>query len=82
MNLIKLAQKEKRIILTHDKDFESLVANPKYQAGIIAIRLKIQNAKHHWHKLNKLLSAGGETVLNKSITIITEKFTHSIPYKE
>lgn len=80
IDLVKLAQKEKRIILTHDKDFENLSKLSKYQVGIIAIRLRIQNAQHHWLKLNELLSNDTEDVLNKSLTIITEESADSTPY--
>ncbi len=77
--LVKLALRQNRIILTHDKDFESL-ANPRYEAGIIAIRLKIQNAQYHWLKLSKVLSIYNEDDLSKSLTIITEKSVESTPY--
>lgn len=37
--IIKQAIQANQIILTHDRDFEGLTKYPKYQAGIIAIRL-------------------------------------------
>lgn len=40
--IIELAIKENRIILTHDKDFLTLTKYPKYQAGTVVIRLKEQ----------------------------------------
>lgn len=79
--LIKLAQKEKRIIVTHDKDFENLAIISRYQVGIIAIRLKVQNAQHHWEKLKILLSNTPENELKKSLTIITEQTTDQALYK-
>ena len=80
IDLIKLAQKENCIILTHDKDFENLATIPKYQIGIIAIRLKIQNSRHHWLKLKEMLFNNTEDVLNKSLTIVTEESANPTPY--
>lgn len=79
--IIKLAQEESRIILTHDKDFESLVSFGKYQVGVIMIRLRLQLAKHHWLKLKDLLLNSTEEVLIKSLTKITEDSVTSYPYK-
>ncbi len=73
IELVKLAQRQGRIILTHDKDFEYLTTISKYQVGVIAIRLKTQTVQHHFIKLNELLSGKTQAVLNKSLTIITEE---------
>lgn len=70
--IIKLARKNSRIILTHDRDFLGLAKFPKYQVGIIVIRLNIQNASHHYDKLSKALGKHSEEVLNHSLTILTE----------
>jgi len=78
--MIRLASKEKRIILTHDKDFEVLTQFPKYQAGTIVIRLKEQTAIHHWEKLQDLLNEKTEKELLKSLTIITEESADSYPF--
>ena len=43
--IIKLALKENRIVLTHDKDFLALTQYPKYQVPAIVIRLYEQNAR-------------------------------------
>ena len=45
--LLKLAQKEKRIILTHDKDFGNLIHRP-YQThgGVILLRLRNQSPQN------------------------------------
>lgn len=79
-NLIKLASEEKRIILTHDKDFLGLTKYPKYQAGMIIIRLKKQNASHHYEKLQNLINTRTEDELNNSLTIVTEESNDSYPY--
>ena len=80
VNIIKLASKEKRIILTHDKDFLVLTHFPKYQVGTILIRLKKQTASHHWEKLQDLLNKRSEYELKKSLTLLTEESVDSHPY--
>ena len=79
-NIIKIASKEKRIILTHDKDFQVLTQFPKYQVGTVVIRLKKQTASHHWEKLQDLLKVKDEDELNNSLTIVTEESIDSYPF--
>lgn len=79
--IIKLAHKENRIILTHDKDFLGLAKFPKYQVGIIVIRLTNQNASHHYKKLSEVLEKQTEGVLSCSVTIITEESIDLYSYK-
>ena len=45
--IIKIAKKQKRIILTHDKDFGNLIRQP-YQShsGIILLRLRNQSPRN------------------------------------
>lgn len=76
-NIIKLASIKKRIILTHDKDFQVLTQFPKYQVGTIIIRLKKQTVSHHWKKLQDLLNEKTEDELNNSLTIVTEESADS-----
>ena len=80
INIIKLASKEKRIILTHDKDFQVLTYFPKYQVGTIVMRLKKQTTSHHWKKLQDLLNVKDEDDLNNSLTIVTEESVDSYPF--
>lgn len=80
INIIKLAAKEKRIILTHDKDFQVLTHFPKYQVATIVIRLKKQTASHHWKKLQDLLNVKDEDELKNSLTIVTEESTDSFHF--
>lgn len=82
IEVIKLALKENRIVLTHDKDFLALTQYPKYQVPVIAIRLREQNAKHFWAKLQDLIEHQSEDVLNTSLTILKEKSADSYPYGE
>lgn len=78
--IIKLALKENRIILTHDKDFIALTQYPKYQVGTVVIRLKKQNAKYFWEKLQDLIEHQSEEVLSSSLTILKEESADSYPY--
>lgn len=80
-NIIKLATKENRIILTHDKDFLGFSKFPKYQVGIIVIRLSIQNVSHHYNKLKEALAEKSEDVFISSLTIIYEESVKIFPYK-
>ena len=82
IEIIELALKEKRIILTHDKDFLALTQYPKYQVPAIIIRLHEQNVKHFWAKLKDLIQHQSERILNISLTILKEESADSYPYKE
>lgn len=78
--LVKIARNEKRIILTHDKDFISLTQFPKYQVPTIVIRLINQTPQHILEHLNELLENQEEKILQKSLTIIKEESADSFPY--
>lgn len=79
-DIIKLASREKRIILTHDKDFLGLTKFPKYQVGMIVIRLDIQNATHHYEKLKDVLDNYSEDILTGSLTVVNEDSVEVLPY--
>ncbi|MBI2041633.1 MAG: DUF5615 family PIN-like protein [Candidatus Nealsonbacteria bacterium] len=45
--ILKLAREEKRIIITHDKDFGSLIHQPyQLHGGVILLRLKNQSPQN------------------------------------
>src|SRR3989344_198070 len=71
--IIELALEEKIFILTHDKDFLGLTKFPKFQSGMIVIRLRVQNATHHWQQLEKVLNENSQKILLNSLTIINEE---------
>ncbi len=54
IDIIKLAQKEQRIIITLDKDFITLIQYPKYQVSTIVIRLKILKSENIISYLDEL----------------------------
>ena len=78
--LILIAKKEKRIIITSDKDFLILTQYPKYQIPTIVIRLKIQKPGYIVGHLTQLLENQDENLLNKSLTVIREDSAKSYPY--
>ncbi len=78
--LIQIAKREKRIILTKDKDFLILTQFPKYQVPIIVIRLKNQLPSSIKEHLLQLLNNQDETILNKSLTIIRDENAKSYPF--
>lgn len=56
-DIIKLALKEKRIIVTYDQDFGELVFFERQRHyGIILIRVSIDNVMHHLGALKRFLS--------------------------
>ncbi len=80
--IIKMAIRENRIILTHDKDFLGLTTFPKYHVGIIVIRLTIQNASHHYKKLKEVLEKYDEEILTNSLTILNEESINTNPFRD
>ncbi len=82
IEIIKMALEEGRIVLTHDKDFLTLVKYPKYQVGTIIIRLLVQNSQHFCDKLKDLFREYTEDSLINSLTIIREESIEVKPYKQ
>ncbi len=75
--IIKIAQKEGRIVLTLDKDFIGLTQFPKYHVACIIIRLKDQNPKNIVNYLNQLLNNQKKEILEKSLTIVKTDIAES-----
>jgi len=72
-DLLNLANKEKRILITNDKDFGELVfLQKKLSSGLILLRVKGQRA-HDKVKLVKNLLHNYSNKLAKHFTVITEK---------
>jgi predicted nuclease of predicted toxin-antitoxin system len=78
--LIQIAKKEKRVILTRDKDFLLLTQFPKYQVPTIMIRLRIQTPSYMQERLMQLIKNQDEHILINSLTIIREDTADSHPY--
>lgn len=80
LEIIKMAQKEKMIILTLDKDFVGLTQFPKYQVATIVIRLRNQNPGQILEHLKELLKNQEKGILENSFTMIHEGKAQSHPY--
>lgn len=81
VEIIKIAQKQVRIILTRDKDYISLAQFPKYQVPIIVIRLINQTtAQNITDKVLEFIKNNKETTINSSLTIIREDIATSYQY--
>jgi predicted nuclease of predicted toxin-antitoxin system len=81
IKLIEVARKEKRIILTKDKDFIALTRYPKYKVSTIVIRLQNQSSKNILDILLDLIENQNEKLLNSSLTIIKDNAARSYSYK-
>lgn len=81
LKIIKIAQKQSRVILTRDKDFTVLAQFPKYQVPIIAIRLIDQTtARYITNKVLEFIKNNKESTINNSLTIIREDIATSYQY--
>jgi len=73
--LLKLANKEKRVLITNDKDFGELTfLQKKISAGIILIRTKGQKAEDKLKLMKKLLQQHKDKLLNHFVIITEKKF--------
>lgn len=71
--IIKTAQKENRIILTRDKDFEDLIQLPKFKAAAIVFRLRDQKPDNIILYLDKLLKEEFEETIIKSLITVRDE---------
>jgi predicted nuclease of predicted toxin-antitoxin system len=72
-DLLNLANKEKRILITNDKDFGELVfLQKKLSSGLILLRVRGQRA-HDKVELVRNLLQNYSNKLMKHFTVITEK---------
>ncbi len=56
--LIQLALDEKRIIITHDKDFGAILAYPlKQHSGVVLLRLRLPTPQNAAQAVDRLLAA-------------------------
>lgn len=72
-NIIKIANLEKYILITNDKDFGELVFRKKRQhKGVVLLRLENESAQNKIKVLEQLLSSY-ENKLENNFIIVTEK---------
>lgn len=73
--LLKLANKEKRILITNDKDFGEIVfLQKRLSAGVILLRIKEQRTEDKVLLIEKLLQDYSDKILKHFIVITKEKF--------
>ncbi|MBI4918529.1 DUF5615 family PIN-like protein [archaeon] len=70
--VLELANKEKRIIITHDKDFANVLNQKVKHKGIILLRFRLQLPKMVSVTLIKLLKSKIKGKLENSVTIVSE----------
>ncbi len=66
--LLVLATKEKRIIITHDKDF----LNMESGVGIILLRLKNQNPRNVIDLIIKVLNSKMQSKITNNVIVVSE----------
>ncbi len=81
-DLLNLANVEKRILITNDKDFGELIFLQKsLSTGIILLRIKGQRAEDKVELIKKLLNNYSDKLLNH-FTVITRKKIRIISMEE
>ena len=81
IEIIKIAKKESRVILTRDKDYIILVQFPRYQVPIIAIRLINQtDTQYITSKVLEFIKNNKESIILNSLTVFRENAATSYQY--
>lgn len=79
--IISLAEKEKRILLTNDKDFGELIYRQKLISyGVILFRLKSQDEVKKFELLNNNVLSLEVDKIEKKFIVISEKKVRFLPY--
>lgn len=73
--VLKNAFRESRILLTEDKDFGELVYRlKKPAAGIVLIRILVEERRRKWPRVKKLIEAYGDRLQGNFIIVGADKF--------
>ena len=73
--ILSIANKEDRIIITHDRNFANLLNNPyKEHKGVIFLRFGDQSPQNAATKLAEFLDSIDEDKIKNKIAIITDNF--------
>ncbi len=76
-----MAEKEKRILLTNDKDFGELIYRQKLISyGVILFRLKSQDEVKKFELLNNNVLSLEVDKIEKKFIVISEKKVRFLPY--
>ncbi|MBI4016152.1 MAG: DUF5615 family PIN-like protein [Candidatus Aenigmarchaeota archaeon] len=70
--ILNLAFKENRIIITHDKDFAQVISTNIRHKGIILLRFRKQNPENVAQNLIKVLKSSIAEKIPDKLTIISE----------
>lgn len=82
-DVMKLAQKERRVIITHDKDFGNLIRFPLQQHfGVIMIRLRNQSPLNATRHVLELLEKIRGQNLKSCLVILAEQGFRLIRYEK
>jgi len=74
-DLLEIANKEKRILITNDKDFGELIfLQKKLSTGIILIRIKGQKADDKVRLIKKLLQTYSDKLSRHFVVLMKKKF--------
>jgi len=72
--IVEIAKKEKRVIITHDLDFgEIYYLKEQGKIGVLMLRLKNQTSDHVTRKLNDFLMVDRNINLSQSLIIISDE---------
>lgn len=73
--VLKKSYREKRILLTEDKDFGELTYRLKKEVtAIVLLRFSVAKQDLIWPQLDKLISMKGADLLGKFVVVDEEKF--------
>ncbi|MCD6554624.1 MAG: DUF5615 family PIN-like protein [Anaerolineae bacterium] len=71
--IIALAVRDRRIIITHDKDFGQILGYPlKEHAGVMLIRLRRPTPINSWHALERVLASVPEEAMRGQVVVVEE----------
>ena len=83
IEIVKVAHKQSRVILTRDKDYIILAQFPKYHVPIIVIRLTNQtSAQYIADKVLEFIKNTAESTIQNSLTMIREDIATSYQYPQ
>jgi predicted nuclease of predicted toxin-antitoxin system len=68
--ILKLAQKQQRILITRDRDYGNLVFVKSIGSGVIYLRILPQNISLVHQKLNRVLETYSEEELSQSFVVV------------
>lgn len=72
-DIIAMGSRERRIIITHDKDFGHVLRYPlKKHSGVILIRLRYPTPRNTWNAVQRVLEAVPEGKMRGRVVVVEE----------